>query len=210
MTSGSLNATVSFRERKSSPSIDFFVKLHNPSVNCLIPPERVKLRLQGQFFDVILEPVKGAAQFRFLAESGRASANLVELRDLLRLLRMFSVNGPKGIRIEVIVGDRTLSEGKLTVHQFRANPKKELEIVEQALAIVRAYSIEQRVSTTINELMTLQRSISTFYNMVENPSERLTVTFSVHSSIQTTDNAGAILGLMFPWEVTLSTVCSAS
>lgn len=193
ITSGSLNATVSFRERKSSPSIDFSVKLHNSSVNQLIPRERIKLRLKAQFFDVILEPFKGAAQFKLLLDNAKTSAKLADLRDVLKLLHMFSVSGPKGIRMELIVDNRTLSEGKLTVHQFAVNPEKELAIVEQALTIARVYNVEQRVSTTISELMVLRRPISVFYNMGENPAEHLTMTFTVNNPIQATDNAGLIL-----------------
>jgi hypothetical protein len=193
MTSGSLNAIVSFRERKSSPSVDFSANLHNPSVNRIIPRERVKLRLQAQFFDVVFEPFKGTAQFKFSLNGAKTPVKLPDLKDFLTLLHMFHVSGSQGIRMEIVVDGQVLSEGKLSVHEFATDTSEELAIVDQALALARAYNIEWKVSTTVDELIALRRPINVFYGMIENPSEQLTVTFLVKDPIQVTDHAGVIL-----------------
>jgi hypothetical protein len=195
----SLKATVSFRERKSAPSIDFPASLYNPSINSIIPRERARLRLQAQFFDILLEPFKGTAKFTFSADSTSAPARLPDLRDFLTLLCMLSVRGSQGVRMELMVGDQVLlPEGKLSMHQSMPNPRKELGTVERALAVARAYNVEQRVSTTIAEIMKLRRPMEVFYNLVENPSGELTATFFVDGPIESTDSGGAIVRARVP------------
>jgi hypothetical protein len=91
-----LKGTLCFREHKASPGIKFATDVYNPSVNFVVPPERVKFRLRTRLFEMLIEPFKGIAQLRFLPDAVDTDVDLFTLRSFLRLLQMLSLQALAG------------------------------------------------------------------------------------------------------------------
>jgi hypothetical protein len=188
-----LKGSVRFRERKTSPWIEFCANVHNPSVNRVVPRERMKFRVETQFFEILIEPFKGTVQFKLLPDVSKTCVHLSTLRDFLRLLCMLSAQGSRGIWMDVSIRDRIfLPEAKISPADV-ASPKEELETVEQALDVARIYDIDHKVSVSLDDLIASWRRINIFYNVVENPHKELTATFFLDDCPQIMDTSGVIL-----------------
>lgn len=193
-----LKGSVNFRDRKSSPGIEFSANVHNPSVNRIVPQKRIKLRLVTHFFEILVEPFNNKAKFKFLPEINKSHARLSEIKDFLRLLCMLGNNRTENVWMDIMVGDRTfLPGGRIFFNKIKA-PKEELKIVQQALELARIYEIDRQVYVSLDDLIALRRRINIFYNLVENPQEELTTTFFVDDQLSITDKSGVILKAFLP------------
>ncbi len=188
-----LKGSVHFREKKSSPGIEFSANVHNPSVNRVVSREQVRFRLETQFFEILIEPFNDTVQFKVLPEINQTRASLSALKDFLRLLCMLAAQGNEGVWMEVRVDDRPfLPEGRILPADMQV-PKEELETVQQALEVARIYEIDRKVSVSLDDLIVSRRRIKAFYHMVEDPREELTATFFVDNCPQIMDTSGVIL-----------------
>jgi predicted DNA-binding ribbon-helix-helix protein len=201
-----LKGSVHFREKKSSPGVEFSANVHNPSVNRVVPRDRVTFRLETQFFEILIEPFNDTLEFKLLPEVNQTRASLSALKDFLRLLCMLGAHGNEGVWMEVRVDDRPfLPEGRILPADMQA-PKEELETVQQALEVARIYEIDRRVSVSLDDLIVSRRRIKAFYHMVEDPREELTATFFVDNCPQSWTPAVSYCGHISRWETTWCTV----
>lgn len=193
-----LKGSVHFKERKFSSGIEFSANVHNPSVNRVVPKKRVKFRLETQFFEILVEPFNNTVKFKFLPEIYQSRARMSELKDFLRLLCMLGNHGTESVWMDIKVDDQPfLPGGRIFLDDIKA-PKKELEIVQQALEVARIYEIDRQVSVSLDDLIALRRRINIFYNLVENTQEELTTTFFVDDHLRITDTSGVILRAGLP------------
>jgi hypothetical protein len=185
--------SIHFRERKSSPGIKFSADVHTPSVNRIVPPKRMKFRLESKFFEILVEPFKGTVQFKLLSEFDKISASLFELKDFLSLLCMLGTQGNNPIWMDITVCDRIfLPNGKILGVDMPA-PKAELEVVRQALEIARNYEIDRKLSVCLHDLIESRMAINDFYNTVENPNKEITGTLLVNKQLKTKGTSGVIV-----------------
>jgi len=153
MSSATSEGAIIFRERRSSPGIEFAAKVHTPSVNRVVPKERVTFRIQTRFFDVLVRPFGGTGKFSLLTGVEAIGGALAKMRSLLVLLRMIQLCGSKGMWMDVAIdGQDFLPGGRIFVPSKIGDPTDDLEVVEQALVVARAYGIDDKVSVSINDV----------------------------------------------------------
>ncbi|MFC1763622.1 hypothetical protein ACFL6U_16280 [Planctomycetota bacterium] len=193
MSPATLEGIVCFKNRKSSPVVEFPATVHNPSVYRVVPKERITFRIQTKFFEMIITPAKNEARFSLVPGVTEIPVELPDLRKFLEFLCMSSIQGMNGIWMYVTVDGRTfLPEAKMQVPDIYA-PREELDTVEKALKVATAYGIQGKVSISLDQLMDKHREIVVFYHAVEDDKEQLTATFFANDSIEVSGNSGGIL-----------------
>ena len=190
---------ISFREEKSSPAIHFPANVHNPSVNRVAPRDRMKFRIENQFFDIQVEPFAGRAQFSLSPDITKVRARLCDINAFLALMHMLRIAGPRGIWMDVTIhGKDFLPDGKILVNHLICEVDKELELAKQAMIVARAYNIEQEIWTTIEDVLRVRKEIQIFHNVLENRTEGSSAKFFVDGSfVQIKERSGAILWACF-------------
>ncbi len=188
-----LAGSVRFRARKSLPWTEFSAKIHNPSMNRVVPCERIRFRLETEFFEILLEPFKGMAKFKFLPGVDQKRVSLVALKDFLKLRCLLGGQLSKRVLMDVTVGGQPfLPEASLACGDLRV-PKTELEMVQEALQLATVYDIDREISLSLDALRRLGKGIRTFYRMVEGPEEGLTVAFFRDEPLLVGETGGVVL-----------------
>jgi hypothetical protein len=169
---------VIFRERRSSPGVEFTAKVYTPSINRVLPKERVTFRIQAKFFEILVQPFADRARFNLLPDMATIAAGPLELKNLLTLIRMMRSQGSKGMWMDVTMnGQDVLPGGHMFVHSKIHDPTNDLEIVGQALVVARTYGVDDKVSVSLNDILKSRESIGTFYKVIQGQTENATATF---------------------------------
>lgn len=190
--------SIHFRERKSSPGIEFSANVHNPSVNRVVPPKRMKFRIETKFFEMLVEPFTGKAEFKLLPDFDRICASLFELNDFLSLFSMLGKHRSNPVWMDVTVNNQPFLPGGKILRTDMQAPNEELETVRQALEMARKYEIDRKVSACLHDLLELRTAINAFYNTVENPHQEISGTLLVNKQLQTKGTSGVIAQASLP------------
>ena len=183
-----------FRERRSSPGVSFSAKVHTPPVNRVLPRERVTFRIETNFFEILVQPFAGKAQFKSLPETATTVASLLEARSFLTLIRMMHLCDSEGIWMEVTVnGESFLAERQIFADANIHDPIEELRILEQALVVARTYGVEAKVCISINDVLKMGKRIGAFYKVIQGGIEEVTATFYLRKEpVEVQPTSGAI------------------
>ncbi|MBN1510285.1 MAG: hypothetical protein JW955_25785 [Sedimentisphaerales bacterium] len=195
-----VKGTVTFRERKSSPGVEFHGDVYAPSVNRILPRERVSFRIQAKLFGVIFQPHGHKGQFTLVPEVTAVPVSLGEAKRFLLLMCMLKAHGSEGVWMEVAVESQGLAGGQLLVRQTH-DCSQELATLEQALAVARVYGIEDKVAISINDVMGRSEPIAAFHKVINGQTEGTTVTFSVAEDLADIRGIG---GIVFAGQLCLS------
>jgi hypothetical protein len=205
MVPTTLKATIAFRERKSSPGIEFPAQLHSPSINHMLPREGVTIRVKTRFFDIIIEPFKGSAQFSLLPDATRSRVGLPDAASLLELLQMMCGQTNQGVWMIVTVRDKDLCgriKGPLDL--YLPDLAEGLRTARHALAITQACGIADRVLLSIDRLFKMRRQIDLFYSTTIDNAFPVTLNLSTDDKLA---GVGGRCGVVVQARLTLGGYC---
>lgn len=172
-----LKGSLRFKERDTSPSLEFSADVHNPSVNRVVPREKITFKIDTKFFELLVEPFHNKVQFKILPNTAQIPVSLSELNDLLSLLCMLGTAGKESILMDIMVDNQPfLPMGKILPKGIKA-PKMESETVKKALEIAQKYEIDRKVSVSLDEIIESRKSIHIFHYIVTNKHEEIISTF---------------------------------
>lgn len=208
---------VHFRDDPLSPSLTFSCNLFVSPLNHILPKELGKMRVEGEFFDIKLNPYTGAAEYKFDGLAGEI-ISVSKLRDILRLLRLITSSSKKATAELAFEGLPSFAFSMNCLNQpFKLSD--ELEALDCATKILSYFDITEQVTTTLIYISRNAEMLRQFYSVLDTTSHQFKVEFSVNGAgfdaskqvaciIVTTARIGkyefgvilAITGKVFPME----------
>jgi hypothetical protein len=187
-----VKGSLRFRERTASPGLEFLADVHNPSVNRVVPRERITFKIDTKFFELLVEPFSNKVKLRILPNFTQLLSSLSELNDFLSLLCMLSASGKEGILMEISVDNRIfLPAGKIISGGITA-PKGETATVREALELAQKYEIDRKISVSLDDIFESRKAIHVFHFIVTNRHEKITCTFSTDTHLCIKEPSGVV------------------
>nr|WP_315204092.1 hypothetical protein [uncultured Albidiferax sp.] len=168
---------IHFRQDPLAPSLTFTCKLFISPLNLILPKELGKMRVEGDFFDIKLNPHTGAAEYKFDGLSG-IFLTLNKLRDTLRLLRLITSSSKKATA-ELVFGDFPPFEFSMNCLNQPFELSKELEALDCAIKILAIFDTTAPITTTLNEISKYSEKICQFHSVLEAKNHQFKVEFGV-------------------------------
>lgn len=141
--------SIRFRTDKLGASFSFPVKFYVSPFNSMAPEELRKVRIAGDFFDIVVKPFTGSSKFSF--HFSENSSELRTLRDALKYLEALSAPAQR-IYCELALTSMRSFEFETTslgrVFEF----SKELEAVEASFKILTKLNISNLPSASLAEI----------------------------------------------------------
>jgi hypothetical protein len=183
ISSSVLPAVVVFRERKSSPGVEFLASVHLPSMNRVLPRERFILRVETRLFDIILEPFRGSARFTLSPGVWESPLELGKLTSFLNLLQMFRTQTSQGIWMSISLSGKVF-DGRMKgpVDQDIPHSVEGLRAVERALVIAQRAGVADNMLVSLDYLTKRRAQIEAFYEAITPGASPVTLRFSVAES----------------------------
>ena len=171
---------VHFRDDPLSPRLTFSCKLFVSPLNRILPKELGKMRVEGEFFDIKLNPYTGAAEYKFDGLAGELLP-VSKLRDILRLLHLITSSSKKATAELVFSGLQPFQFSMNCLNQ-PFDLSNELEALDCAMKILSYFDITKPVETTLNEISRHAETVRQFHSVLNTKSDLFKVQFGVNGA----------------------------
>ncbi|RLJ21369.1 hypothetical protein DJ030_04415 [bacterium endosymbiont of Escarpia laminata] len=168
---------VRFRENKLSPCLSFFSKLFISPFNVMLPDKLKKIRVEGEFFDLKLNPYSGAANYSFSFGEG-VRLEIHKYRDALKLLGWLSSSG-KTLYAELDFDGFPLLEFKVGCQDHNLEFSRELKALECATKLVSEFGVTEIVDISLDEASRYESTICQLDNVLAATPNLFKVEFGV-------------------------------
>jgi hypothetical protein len=144
------SGVIRFKENKFSPGLSFQCNLFNSPFNTLLPEKLVKLRIEGDFFDIRFQPFIGNASYSFTI--GGVQMEIIKLRDVIKLLSMFNIAG-KHLFTELDCEGFPKLRFKIGINESKRSYNKEIEVMESAVHLAAFFDLNHEALATLHDLL---------------------------------------------------------
>jgi hypothetical protein len=173
-------ATVKFKEFKFSPGLVFSATLFNSQLNAMVPEKYMKLRLVSDFFEIVLKPYEGIANFTFSLEPA-IKKSLKAYREFFALMALFS-KSDNGIIFEVSPTNYSSFESQIKISENVSNFEWGHQTCEYATEICKKLDVDpSTIELTLDQLFDHQESIEKMYRVLTSDASDVRVEFSISS-----------------------------
>jgi hypothetical protein len=171
---------VRFREDRLSPSLAFDCKLFVSPLNLALPENLAKMRIEGECFDLVMNPYTGAAEYMFDIGTGM-SLPVTQLRDIVRLLYIIR-SSSRRLTVEFSFESYPPFEMTLNSSNKPFDLSKELQALECAVDILSKFNVVEPVKTNLHEMSRHAQAISQFHSVLSPGSSTFKVEFGVRGN----------------------------
>lgn len=141
---------IKFKEDRLSSGLVFECKFYNSPFNIIVPDELKKIRVKGDFFDLIFTPHTGDSNYSFyLGEEVRLEVN--KFRDAFRLLNLLGTSGKK-VTAELILDGLPKFEFRVSCNNQEFEFSKELESLDSAVKIISYFDFTDFIDISFKEV----------------------------------------------------------
>jgi len=168
---------IRFRDNKLSPSVSFEVNLYISPLNIMLDESLKTMRVEGEFFDLVLKPFTGKADYSFSFGEG-VRLKIDKFRDALKLFSKLSTAGNK-TNVEMEFDDYPLFEFSVSSGNVDINFDKEILVLESAIEIANYFEIINEVDISFNELKDREEHIIQYRDLIEGSADKISTEFSV-------------------------------
>lgn len=168
---------VRFKESKLSPGISFKSKFFSSPFNIMVSDELKKIRIEGEFFDLVLNPYTGSASYSFSLGEG-VRLEIIKFRDALKLLNLLNSSG-KNIFAELVFDGGKSIEFKVGCTDTQFDFSKELKAIECAVKLLSDFNVSEAVDISFSEISSHEAVICQMANLINASPRFFRVEFSV-------------------------------
>lgn len=164
-----------FKESKLSDGLSFKARLYTSPFYQLVPNELRKIRLEGDFFDIRLNPYTGAAEYTFSLGQG-VRLSLRTFRDAAKLITLLSSSGNK-LFLELDF------EGFPTIELKGVSKKQAFDFseilltLECAEGIVSRFDLSEEIDIALREVTRYENNIRQFHEIMNSSKNFFKVDF---------------------------------
>jgi len=197
---------VKFKEFKFSPGLIFSATLFNSPLNAMVPEKYMKLRLVSDFFEIVLNPYKGTANFTFSLEP-LIDKSLKAYREFFALMTLFNKSGNELI-FEVCPTNYPSFESRIRIIDNVSDLSWGYQTFEYATEICKKLDIDPAsIEITLEQLFDHQESIEKMYRILTSRATDVKVEFSITSEKKPTFNTETVVLIFFSKTYLGNTCC---
>lgn len=168
---------IRFRENKLSSGLSFDAKVYVSPFNAMVPDELKKMRVEGEFFDLQLNPYTGAATYSFSFGKG-IRLELRKFRDAIQLLNLLSSSGKK-VAADLVTDELPKLEFSVGCKDQEFDFSNELKALNSAVRILSEFDITEIVDISFDEVVKHQTHICQLDEIFKSSPDLLRVEFGV-------------------------------
>lgn len=170
---------IHFKENTLSPGLSFSSKLYSSPLNEYLPDDQKKMRLEGEFFDILFNPITGKANFSFSFGEG-VSMELEKFKSALKLLALLGTSN-KLLIAELRFSNFPRIKFDVCGRKNEFNFNSEIDALESAIKIKHIFDISEKVQISFHEILKYSKQIKQL-DSIFTTSENFKIEFSVNSS----------------------------
>ena len=174
----SADGIVRFKEDKLEVGISFPSRLYVSPLNIMVPEEFKKMRIEGEFFDMQINPYIGSANYSFSFGEG-VDLEVSRFRDALKLLGLLSSKN-KSLQVELVFTGFPKLEFEVTGNDVGFDFLKELKALECAVNLISYFGLSNQVSVTFDEISKYEKEICQMDTLVHASSKLFNIEFGVN------------------------------
>ena len=180
-------AIVKFKEHDYAPSLPFETRVYFSPLAHLIPAQFNKVRLEGELFQILIEPFTGKIGLSFDLRKERRTS-LRELKNMLKVLMLFkkSAKEGNGLILEIEVEDSALSiSPRMFVNDEIADWSGAYKIAEMAASICHDFEVsDNTVLVNFEDLSKAYESIIYFRQLIAVDPGELEINLGITDEIE--------------------------
>ncbi|WP_155987099.1 hypothetical protein [Thioalkalivibrio sp. ALE16] len=166
-----------FREGKLSIGHGFRVELFGSVLNPMVPETMARVRMQGDWFEIVMNPFTGAAKFNFSVDRQVRSA-IGEVKARLEVLRLLT-SGSDEVNWRLSLPDGRELGGPVgsTASDFEFS--EELDCLRCVWRLISFFEVTEDVAVSLDELLIGRDGICSFATLVLDDAPAMVVEFSL-------------------------------
>ncbi|MCY4471408.1 MAG: hypothetical protein OXC07_01110 [Kistimonas sp.] len=169
---------IRFREDRLSAGLVFPVKIFLTPFNGMVPNELKKMRVEGGFFDLILTPYKGIANYSFSFGEG-FRLEIKEFSNALKLLSLLFSSG-KNVIAELISDSFPKFDFSVRSKHQDIDFSNELKALESAAKILNIFGASEKVDISFTEIKRYSNQIFQMESVMVSPPSSFSMEFSLN------------------------------
>ncbi len=186
-----------FRENKLSPGISFKVKLFVSPFNIGVSDRLKRVRVDGDFFDLVFNPYSSKASYSFSLEDG-VQLKIDRLHDALKLLKLLSTP-EKSLIADLEFNDKHRLQFNIVANSNVFNYEHEFNTIENAKLLSSFFEITSSALITMHELNYQSHYINQIATVIQCSPEKIKLEFSMDGAKHNTDKNYVVLQIFGTW-----------
>lgn len=181
---------VVFKEDDLSPSLSFKADLYTSPLSSALPEEYLKLRVKGDFFDLIISPHLNKANYKFILLDD-VRQDIRKFRDAIKVLDMLHHSG-KTIYLSLNFED--LPEYKLNLScEYSEDCYPEVVVFEMAVKLLSEFNVTDTVYVTLEDILKVKQKIQLMVGLLAPNLKNVSMKFSLDNQNFNADNKAAFI-----------------
>ena len=168
---------VKFKEDKLSAGFTFKARLFISPFNAMVPDKFKKIRVEGEFFDLKLNPYTGEASHSFSFGEG-VRLTIWQFRDAIKLLSLLSTSG-KTLYAELLFDGYPPLNFNVGCKEHNFDFSKELKALECAVDLVSYFAASDNVDISFDEVSRYEKEICQINDIISSPPNLFQAEFSI-------------------------------
>lgn len=168
---------IRFKEDRLSAGLSFECKFYNSPFNLVVPDEIKKMRVEGEFFDLIFNPFTGAASYSFSLGEG-IRLELKKFRSAIKLIDLLSVSGKK-VFAELLVDGYPKLEFGVGCSEKGFSFAGKLRALDSAIKIMEYFEVNDLVDISLDEISKYEAQICQMEAMLNSSPRLFRIEFGV-------------------------------
>lgn len=148
---------IRFREKTISSALSFDAKFYYSPFNKIVPDKLRKIRVEGDFFDLVFNPWTGAASYSFSFGEG-VRLEVKKFRDAVKLLNLLC-SSDKKIYAELVFPNYPVIKFNVGGKGEQFNFVDELKALNSAVKLISEFDITEAVDISFDEASRYQSQI---------------------------------------------------
>lgn len=171
------NGKIRFREKSHAPALSFMAKFYYSPFNKIMPDNLKKIRVEGDFFDLIFNPCTGAATYSFSFGEG-IRMEVCKFRDAIKLLNMLC-SSDKKIYAELVLDGFPVIKFDVGCNGGDFNFSNELKALNGAIKLMPKFDVTEAVDISFDEVSRYQSQICQLEEIFLTPPNLFKVEYSI-------------------------------
>ncbi|WXG54961.1 MAG: hypothetical protein RNU03_09910 [Candidatus Sedimenticola sp. (ex Thyasira tokunagai)] len=169
-------------------------KLYNSPFNVMVPDNLKKMRVEGEFFDLKINPYTGAASYSFSFGEG-VRLEVKKFRDAIKLLNLLGSSGKK-IFAELIFEGLPKLEFGVGCSEQEFDFSDELKALDCAVKLISEFDVTDTVDISFEEISRHETQICQMHGTLESSPNLFKVEFGVDGDGYDSGNQSACIFLV--------------
>ena len=168
---------IRFKEDRLAAGLSFECKFYISPFNEIIPNELKKMRIEGEFFDLVFNPFTGAASCSFSLGEG-VRLEVKKFRSAVKLLNLLS-KSEKKVVAELLFDSSPKLEFIVGCNDQEFDFSKEQKVLDSAVKIMANFDIDDLVDISFDEITRYGTQICQVEDVLSSSPELFKVEFGV-------------------------------